>query len=230
MKILAAAAAAVLALSLAGCSSPASSGAATATTAAETKTVVARDVSLTSLEFAMFTLDAAGIDYEVRVQGPEATILKDPKGPADKGKWKVLMLVDDTKGAMSKEILRSGDFVQVLVMPMVRPSPTPTPTPTMPPDRKITYTITADGPILSTTFGNMISGKLSTEQANDVPSPFIKEYTFSQSQFERDFRGFSVTAQAGEGTTTISCQISIDDVEGPMNTSTGPYAVVMCTR
>jgi hypothetical protein len=76
----------------------------------------------------------------------------------------------------------------------------------------------------------MIDGNMSTEQANDVASPFTKEYTFTQRQFEGDFRSFSVSAQAGTGTATISCQINVDEMKGAVKTSTGPYAIVMCTR
>ncbi|BCW71868.1 hypothetical protein [Arthrobacter sp. NicSoilB8] len=90
--------------------------------------------------------------------------------------------------------------------------------------------ITADGPISSTTFGNSVGGRMNTEQASDVLSPFVKEYTYTQEMFMRKSHSFSVSAQAGEGATTISCQIKIDDNAGPVNTSTGPYAVVMCTN
>jgi hypothetical protein len=178
----------------------------------------------------MEKLDAAGITYEVRIQGQEGTIMKDPSAAAEKGRWKTLTLMDDTKGAFSKDELKTGDSVQILVHPMVTPAATPTPTPT-PLMRKITYVITADGPILNATFGNTMDGGMSTEQANDVASPFTKEYTFTQAQLERaGFSVFSVSAQAGEGTTTISCQINLDEVAGPVKTSTGPYAIVMCTR
>lgn len=140
------------------------------------------------------------------------------------------MIKDETETGLAREILKTGDSVEIIDMPMDKSTPTAIPTSTEPQTRKVTYLITADGPILNTTFGNMVNGKLCTEQANDVASPFAKEYTFDKWQFERDFRSLSVTAQAGEGTTTISCQINIDDVPGPVNTSTGPYAVVMCTK
>lgn len=68
-------------------------------------TVVAEDVRAVPLESAMTTLKKAGVDYEVRVQGPEATILTDPKAPSEKGKWKVLVL----KGRYNSRCLVQGN-------------------------------------------------------------------------------------------------------------------------
>ena len=92
----------------------------------------------------------------------------------------------------------------------------------------IKYVVTADGPISSTTFGNMVGGSVSTEQANGAPSPVSKEYFFPYDKVSGGFNSFSVTAQAGEGTTTITCQILRNGNEIKKQTSTGPYAVVMC--
>jgi hypothetical protein len=45
---------------------------------------------------------------------------------------------------------------------------------------------------------------------------------------ERGFNAFSVSAQAGARTTTISCQILSNANPGTKHTSTGPYAIVSC--
>ncbi|MCF3139701.1 hypothetical protein LRQ04_10585 [Paenarthrobacter sp. AR 02] len=121
----------------------------------------------------------------------------------------------------------SGDEVRLIMEPMV-PKPSATAAPTQPAGITISYVITADGPISSTTFGNSLYGKLSTEQANDVSSPFQKDYFFTESQIERGYNTFGVTAQSGEGATTITCQILRNGVQTAKQTSTGPFAVVSC--
>lgn len=197
------------------------------------------DVNQLSLEEAMAKLEAAGVPYKVRVVGPEGTILTEPKAVSGKGKWKALGLLDGTSDSivLSSEI-RPGDGVKILVEPKIQPSfsPTATPTlataatPTAAPTVTITYVITADGPISNTTFGNMVDGKMGQEQANDVSSPFTKEYVFTEEELSGAFDSFVVTAQAGEGATTISCQIMANGRElAKKQTSTGPYAVVMCS-
>lgn len=239
MKLLASATAAFLALALAGCSSPGSSdGAAepaTATSAAdasqpaEAGKLSRKDVQLIPMEDAVAKLDAAQVTYKVRIQGPVTEYIEDPQS-VEPGKWKSLMLMNATGDGLPPEMVGAGDEVVLLVRPANHTAtPTPTPTATAPAGRKITYVVTADGPILNTTFGNSIGGSLSTEQDNDVRSPFKKEYFFTESQLSGGFNHFSVSAQAGEGTTKISCQILSDGNELAKKTSTGPYAIVMCS-
>ena len=120
-----------------------------------------------------------------------------------------------------------GDEVRLIMEPMV-PKPSATAAQTQTAGITISYVVTADGPISSTTFGNSLYGKLSTEQANGVSSPFQKDYFFPESQIERGYNTFGVTAQSGEGATTITCQILRNGVQTAKQTSTGPYAVVSC--
>jgi hypothetical protein len=217
MKIPAAAAVLLLALTLAGCSSADAKPAAPATMASD-------DLRNQSLYEITQKLDAMNVDYTFTVMGSPGMQI----GPVtEKTAWRPVAFT-------GTEVARRGGKVEILIAPKEFPpnppsTPTPTPTPTAEPTRTITYVVTADGPILNTTFGNRLyRGSLSTEQANDVRSPFIKEYTFTMSQLQDSF--FSVSAQAGQGTTTISCQINVDEVKGPVKTSTGPYAIVMCTN
>lgn len=223
MKLFAAAAAALLAISLSGCASGAD------TKAAPAVTVAAKDVRAVSLESAMTTLDKAGVDYEVRVQGPEATILADPKSPSEKGKWKVLVLKDDTTpGAWSKETLKEGDFVQIIVNPLVDTPSTPTPTPTPTPQTAtLTYVVEADGPIESVTFATDLGGKNTEEKVTAPGTRFTKEITLTPYQVNGRHT-FTVHAWPGAGTTTISCKILVDGVARDSGSLTNSSSFVQC--
>lgn len=236
MKLLAPAAAAVLILAMVGCAPPTPSSS-TPSPAAETSIEPdpIGDVNQLSLEDTMAKLDAADVDYDVRVQGPEGTILADPTAASEAGKWKALGLIDhSTEAIILSSELQAGDVVKILVAPLVEPSdaaslsPESTPTPEKPSGMTIKYIVTADGPISMSTFGNMIGGSLSTEQANDEVSPITKEYFFPYDDVDDGFNSFTVSAQAGEGTTTISCQILQNGKVIKKQTSTGSYAVVSC--
>lgn len=236
MNLLAPMAAAILILAMVGCASPATPSS-TSPSATETLTEanLIGDVNQLSLEDAMAKLDAAEVAYDVRVQGREGTILADPKAASEGGKWKALGLIDaSTEAIILSTEVKAGDFVRILVAPLVEPSdaasiPTESmSTPGVPSGMTIKYVVTADGSIRTSTFGNMVGGSLSTEQANDEVSPVIKEYFFPYEDVDDGFNSFTVSAQAGEGTTTISCQILQNGKVIKKQTSTGSYAVVSC--
>lgn len=236
MKLLASAVAALLILANTGCAAPAEAGG-TSSSASEapTETDIIGELNQLSLEEAMARLEAAGVGYQVRVQGPEGIHLDDPKAPSEQGKWKALGLIDaSTEAIILSTGVAAGDFVKILAAPLVEPSetaslsPDSTPTPEEPSGMTIKYVVTADGPISTSTFGNMVGGSLSTEQANDEVSPVTKEYFFPYEDVDDGFNSFSVTAQAGDGTTTISCEIFQNGKVIKKQTSTGSYAVVRC--
>jgi hypothetical protein len=214
-----------LALLLSGCS-VAESGVNSQTGADKNVKIIGEDLRGDSLESAISELDAAGIKYVVRVPDRGGAVLASPE--AEKGIWKVLTL-KETGGDFIAGEISTGASVEILATAINRVPTQPTQTPTQPTTTKVTYTVTSDGPISNTTFGNSLRGNLNTEQANDVSSPFTKEYVFDRIT-DFSFTSFSVVAQAGEGATTISCQISIDGNVGKVQTSTGPYAVVSCSK
>lgn len=191
--------------------------------------IIGEDLRGDSLESAMSELDAAGIKYVVHVPDRGGAVLASPE--AERGIWKVFTLAETSGVDFITGEISTGDSVEILVTAVNRvPSePTPTPKPTQVETTKVTYIVTSDGPISNTTFGNSIRGSLNTEQANDVSSPFTKEYVFPRIN-DFSFTSFSVIAQAGEGATTISCQIEVDGNMGKVQTSTGPYAVVSCSK
>lgn len=214
-----------LALFLSGCS-VADAGESSRAEQDKSVTVIGEDLRGDSLESATAELDAAGIKYVVRIPDRGGAVLASPE--TEKGIWKVLTLTE-TEGDFIAGEISTGASVEILATAINRVPAKPTPTPTQPTTTKVTYIVTSDGPISNTTFGNSLRGNLNTEQANDVSSPFTKEYVFDRIT-DFSFTSFSVIAQAGEGATTISCQIGIDGNMGKVQTSTGPYAVVSCSK
>lgn len=95
--------------------------------------------------------------------------------------------------------------------------------------RTVTYDVTSDGAtagnVTYLTFNNGGSGQ---EQATDAALPFSKVIEIEEDgMFETSI--FSLTAQAAEGATTISCKITVDGQVISEQTSTGQYAVVSCS-
>ncbi|MEU1550936.1 MmpS family transport accessory protein [Nocardia sp. NPDC005745] len=88
----------------------------------------------------------------------------------------------------------------------------------------VKYEVTSDGP----TAGNITyttgdaSGNIS--QANDQALPWSMDTTVTGY-----VKVVSLSAQAGEGGTTISCKITEGDTVISEQTSTGPYAIASCS-
>ncbi|MDP9933832.1 hypothetical protein J2T11_000156 [Paenarthrobacter nicotinovorans] len=117
---------------------------------------------------------------------------------------------------------------------LVAPTPTATaaaPTPKKPKQSLVTYIVEADGPIGIITYTNFVGNKMGQEQASDeVWGPVEKSYEFDASNFESSYGFWSlgVSAQAGAGTSTVTCRIMHDGREISKQTSTGQYSVVTC--
>lgn len=239
MKILALAAAAATALVLAGCGSPAGSPADTGTASAsasavstdERKPPMSSDTLIgQDWSTARDLLIDVGAQYSIWAGDEE--MVDSPVGSED---WQVVRVEPSTPDVarypgikVFVESVPAGTAPETTPSISASPTPTPTPTPEKPSGMTIKYVVTANGPILNTTFGNMIGGSMSTEQANGAASPVSKEYFFPYEDVAGGFNSFSVYAQAGEGTTTITCQILQNGKPIKKQTSTGAYAVVMC--
>ncbi|MFZ4893501.1 MmpS family transport accessory protein [Plantibacter sp. Mn2098] len=92
----------------------------------------------------------------------------------------------------------------------------------------VTYEVTSDGATGSVTYMTFNNGGVGQEQANDAPLPFTKEIALEdEGAFATSI--FSLTAQAAEGATTISCKITANGEVVAEQTSTGEYAVVACS-
>ena len=95
----------------------------------------------------------------------------------------------------------------------------------------MTYIVEADGPIGIITYTNFVGNKMGQEQSSDeVWGPVEKSYDFDAFGFESSYAFWSlgVNAQAGAGTSTITCRILRDGREISRQTSTGQYSVVTC--
>ena len=100
-------------------------------------------------------------------------------------------------------------------------------------ERVVTYIVEADGPISGVTYTNFVGGQTGQEQAAaEVHGPITKEYRFSASDFNSQYSFYSlgVLAQASAATSSITCRILLNGVEVAMQSSTGPYSVVMCNK
>lgn len=99
-------------------------------------------------------------------------------------------------------------------------------------ERTVSYVVEADGPIGVITYTNWIDNQMGQEQAADMYGPVTKDYKFKASSFESRYGIWSlgVSAQAGAGTSSITCRILMDGREIAKQTSTGPYSIVMCQK
>ncbi|MDQ0664543.1 hypothetical protein QFZ35_003041 [Arthrobacter ulcerisalmonis] len=115
--------------------------------------------------------------------------------------------------------------------PIVTASVPPPPPPAAPKQVHVTYIVEADGPIGTITYTNFVGNKIGQEQsADEIWGPVEKSYNFDAFGFESSYGFWSlgVSAQAGAGTSTITCHILRDGREISKQTSTGQYSVVTC--
>jgi hypothetical protein len=88
----------------------------------------------------------------------------------------------------------------------------------------VTYEVTSDGPRANNISYSSGGDGVNIEQANQQALPWTKEVTVTGF-----LKTVSLTAQADEGATTITCKIREGDKIIAEQTSTGPYAVVSCS-
>lgn len=98
-------------------------------------------------------------------------------------------------------------------------------------ERNVTYIVEADGPIGVITYTDFVNNQMGQEQSSDeVMGPVKKVYKFDESDFggRYSFWSLGVNAQAGAGTSKITCRILLNNRELAKQTSTGQYSVVSC--
>jgi len=92
----------------------------------------------------------------------------------------------------------------------------------------LVYEVTSDAPtagnVTYSSFGTASDG---VQQATDAPLPWsVTEEVRTGGDFE--FNSYSLTAQASDVATTITCRITLDGAVISENTSTGAYAIASC--
>jgi hypothetical protein len=95
----------------------------------------------------------------------------------------------------------------------------------------VTYVVEADGSIGTIIYTNFVGSKMGQEQSSDeVWGPVEKSHDFYALGFESSNELWSpgVIAQAGAGTSSITCHILRDGREISKPTSTGQYSVFTC--
>lgn len=97
-------------------------------------------------------------------------------------------------------------------------------------ERVVSYVVEADGPIGVITYTNWVNNQMGQEQASDVYGPVTKEYRFRDSSFNYGMWSLGVSAQAGAGTSSVTCRILVNGREIAAQTSTGQYSVVSCNK
>lgn len=91
---------------------------------------------------------------------------------------------------------------------------------------EVVYTVETDaGTINNVTYTTLNGKNIGQEQANGTAAPFSKTMQVEDSFFNN----YSVTAQAAEGATSITCRITADGKVVSEQTSTGQFAVVTCS-
>jgi hypothetical protein len=106
-----------------------------------------------------------------------------------------------------------------------------TPAPAPATTKTLTYVVESDAPTGVITYSTFINGQLGQEQATNQPAGVVtKDYTYPTGFFEGNgLRTYGLSAQAGDGASSITCKILLDGQELMKQSSTGPYTVVSCT-
>ena len=93
----------------------------------------------------------------------------------------------------------------------------------------VTYQVTSDSATAqSISYFTINNGQSGQEQANDAALPWSKDLQLKQNGV-LDFNSMSLTAQAAQDATTITCTIKVNGVVKSTQTSTGSFAVVTCS-
>ncbi|MGN6197907.1 MmpS family transport accessory protein [Humibacter sp.] len=93
----------------------------------------------------------------------------------------------------------------------------------------VTYEVTSDAATAqSISYFTINNGQSGQEQANGAPLPWSKDLQLKQNGV-LDFSTMSLTAQAAQDATTITCTIKVNGVVKSTQTSTGSFAVVSCS-
>ncbi|MGO4246345.1 hypothetical protein AB4Y87_03955 [Paenarthrobacter sp. RAF54_2] len=242
----------VMMLGLVGCGSASPDSAASAVSSTSTRQTGFPDVAGKTLAEASFALSSAGYsNYTYWVDGkfdPHAVSSNDDLAS---------FLVTSSYPSAGSEVSKSDHIMLNLIpnpdnppkpkpSPIPSPAPLPTqttiavpapttpaaaPTPKKPKQSLVTYIVESDGPIGLITYTNFVGNKMGQEQASDeVLGPVEKSYEFDASNFESSYGFWSlgVSAQAGAGTSIITCRIMHDGREISKQTSTGQYSIVTC--
>jgi hypothetical protein len=216
---------------------------------ATSKEISLPDIGGKTLSEASNTLRTAGLsNYSYYVAGEFPTI--------GSGDFNSYIVVSSEPGAGSAVTKKDSIYLHLKRNPANPPTPspthsaTPTPTPSATPKSSVTpstppppppaapkrvhmtYIVEADDPIGIITYTNFVGNKMGQEQSSDeVWGPVEKSYDFDAFEFESSYAFWSlgVNAQAGAGTSTITCRILRDGREISRQTSTGQYSVVTCT-
>lgn len=189
---------------------------------ATSKDISLPDVGGKTLSEASSTLGSAGLsNYSYYVDGKYTSV-----GSGDFNSYPVVSSEPGAGSTMTKK-----DLVYLPLKPNPANPPTLSPTPEAPKQVHVTYVVEADGPIGIITYTNFVGNKMGQEQSLDeVWGPVEKSYDFDAFGFESSYGFWSlgVNAQAGAGTSTITCRILRDGREISKQTSTGQYSVVTC--
>lgn len=113
--------------------------------------------------------------------------------------------------------------------PAIDKSTPGTPSPSASMGHQAVYAVTSEGAATANniSYFSIANGQSGQEQANGAALPWSKTVDLGSGPF--NFSSLSLTAQAAQGATSISCTITIDGKVKAQQTSTGPFAVVSCS-
>lgn len=92
----------------------------------------------------------------------------------------------------------------------------------------VLYEVESDGATASVTYSTLEGDSFGTEQANGAEVPWSTEFEIEEAG-AFDLNVFTVTAQAEQGASEITCRITVDGEVIAEQTSTGEFAVVTCS-
>lgn len=96
---------------------------------------------------------------------------------------------------------------------------------------EVVYEITGDGGSANVSYSSWADGEFGSQSANGAPLPWSQTETIEVAKNSTfDFTSLTLSATGNEATTTLTCKITVDGEVVSENTSTGAYALVMCSQ
>lgn len=96
-------------------------------------------------------------------------------------------------------------------------------------DSTVVYEVTGDGVPSTISYSTYDNGSFGSSTATDATLPWSTTQTISNAGGVFDLNSLTVTAMGSAETTTLSCKITVNGEVVAEQTSTGAYAMVICT-
>lgn len=94
----------------------------------------------------------------------------------------------------------------------------------------VVYEVTGDGTATSISYSTYDNGSFGSQSANGAALPWSSTQTIADTGSVFDLSALTVTAMGSAETTTLTCKISVNGEVVSEKTSTGSFAMVICSK